>query len=128
MKTPEEIKKVLAECDEGYACKRISCPYDDGRSIYNGSRCMLDARKDALAYIRQLERERNALLEDLRDADRIDCEHCASYDGAATKECEDADYLCDKCTRTDCPCSTCRDCSNWEWRGIQNDLTAMKGE
>ena len=55
MRTPEEIKKVLFECDEGYACKRIDCPYDDGLCLCNGSRCMLDARKDALAYIQQLE-------------------------------------------------------------------------
>lgn len=55
MKTPEVIKKVLLECDEGYACKRIECPYDDGLCLCNGSRCMMDARKDALAYIQQLE-------------------------------------------------------------------------
>ena len=55
MKTPEEIKKVLHACDEGYACKRIKCPYDDGKSLCNGSRCMTDARKDFLAYIQQLE-------------------------------------------------------------------------
>lgn len=55
MKTPEEIKKVLHECDEGYACKRIKCPYDDDKSLCNGSRCMTDARKDFLAYIQQLE-------------------------------------------------------------------------
>lgn len=55
MKTPEEIKKVLRECDEGYACRRIHCPYDDGLNLGNGSRCMLDTRKDALTYIQQLE-------------------------------------------------------------------------
>ena len=55
MKTPEDIKKALCECDEGYACKRIECPYDDGKCLCNGSRCMMDARKDSLAYIHQLE-------------------------------------------------------------------------
>lgn len=123
MKTPEEIKKVLAECDEGYACKRINCPYDDGRSIYNGSRCMLDARKDALAYIRRLERERNALLEDLRDADQCGCEHCKHYKHCLAEEAEDAyedyDYVCSACGRDDCPCKTCAGCSNWEWRGAE---------
>ncbi len=62
MKTPEVIKKVLLECDEGYACKRIECPYDDGLCLCNGSRCMLDARKDALALIQQLEAERDSAL------------------------------------------------------------------
>lgn len=55
MKTPEEIKRVLSECDEGYACKRIECPYDDGKNLCNGSMCMADLRKESLAYICQLE-------------------------------------------------------------------------
>lgn len=64
MKMPEEIKRVLSECDEGYACKRIKCPYDDGNSLCNGSRCMADARKDSLAYIRQLESKLANMTED----------------------------------------------------------------
>lgn len=81
-----------------------------------------DLIESLAAELEQVKRERDAAVEDLRDADRIDCEHCASYDDAATEErCGGADYLCDKCTRTDCPCRTCRDCSNWTWRGVRED-------
>lgn len=55
MKTAEEIKRVLRECDEGYACKRIACPFDDGKSLLAQSKCITDLRKAALAYIQQLE-------------------------------------------------------------------------
>ena len=59
MKTPEEIKKALHECDEGYACKRIECPYDDGKCLYV-SNCLTALRKDALDLIKELERDVNA--------------------------------------------------------------------
>lgn len=119
MKTPEEIKKGLECCSgqNGHTYCGGGCPYsyDD---------CD-DMSADALAYIQQLETQNAALLKDLRDADRIDCEHCASYDDAATKErCGDAEYLCDKCRCADCPCRTCRDCSNWTWRGVRKDAGA----
>ena len=68
MKTLEETKKVLRECDEGYACRRIHCPYDDGLNLGNGSRCMLDTRKDALAHIQQLEAQNAELV---RNADEL---------------------------------------------------------
>lgn len=31
-------------------------------------------------------------------------------------KCYETDTLCDDCP-FDCPCATCRDNSNWEWRG-----------
>ena len=50
MKKPDEIKKGLELCGalDG-DCE--NCAYDDGRQIFCGDRL----RKDALAYIRQLE-------------------------------------------------------------------------
>lgn len=59
-RTYEEIKKVLAECDEGYACKKINCPYDDGLCLYVQSNCLTALRKDALDLINELERDVNA--------------------------------------------------------------------
>lgn len=56
MKTYEEITMVLRECDEGYACKRIKCPYDDGKCLYH-SKCLTDLRKDALDLINELVRD-----------------------------------------------------------------------
>lgn len=50
IKTPDEIKKGLAVCAtlDG-DCE--NCPYDDGRQIT----CVDRSRRDALAYIIQLE-------------------------------------------------------------------------
>lgn len=102
MKTPDEIKKGLECCTHG-TCD--SCPYaEDG--------CTSDREKiDALEYIQQLERqigeltekvaqlekERDALLADLRDADMLECAHCAHYIpvGAQCKgegDCLECDY------------------------------------
>ena len=48
----------MRECDEGYACKRIACPFDDGKSLLAQSKCISDLRKDAIAYIEQLEAQK----------------------------------------------------------------------
>ena len=55
VQTLETVKHILTECDEGYACKRIHCPYDDGKSLYNGSACIRNLMRDALSCIEHLE-------------------------------------------------------------------------
>ena len=69
--------------------------------------------------IRQLVREREALLADLREADRVDCCHCAYYIPAGTcaSMCDDVDLDCALCKGA-CPCKNCVDMSNWKWRGL----------
>ena len=53
MKTPEEIKKGLECCTTGNYLSCRKCPYEQGG-------CGEDENlKDALAYIQQLERERD---------------------------------------------------------------------
>ena len=113
MKTPDEIKNGL-ECCSGqndHTYCRGGCPYsyDD---------CD-DMSADALAYIRQLERERDALLRDLCNADQNNCEFCKHCrDAVAEEMCEDSDYMCGDCERDDCHCKMCAGGSNWEWRGV----------
>jgi hypothetical protein len=104
MKTPEEIKKGLDVCGtlDG-DCE--NCPYD-GLQIFCGDRL----RKDALAYIQQLEsrlahveRERDAAVEDLKGSSW--CEDCRHYKVDAKKE----------------PCKTCLKNNMktlWQWRGV----------
>lgn len=119
MKTPEEIKEGLECCSgqNGHTYCRGGCPYsyDD---------CD-DMSADALTYIRELEAQNAALLEDLRDADRCGCSHCKHFNHCLAEEAEDVyedhDYVCSACGRDDCPCRTCRDCSNWTWRGERED-------
>lgn len=54
-----------------------------------------------------------AALADLKKAD-IECDFCVHNGKDAP--CEAADCDCSICTE-DCVCKTCRDNSNWQWRG-----------
>lgn len=94
MKTPDGIKKGLECCaeDECFG-ERENCPYSGEPSLCVGSMCV-----DALAYIQQLERERDALLKDLKATDPCDnCKHC----GDNCKDCEEDEH--------------------WEWRGVKEE-------
>lgn len=62
MKSPDEIKKGL-ECCGTLDGDCESCPFDDGLQTFCNDRL----RKDALAYIRQLERENANLVKAVRD-------------------------------------------------------------
>lgn len=116
MKTPDEIKKGL-ECCIGdclsYHCRE--CPY------YENNFCETDGMdlcEDALAYIQQLERERDALLEAMKDTD-INCDYCKHSDimqNVCKCDCSFCDIPAD-----DCHCNECRNNSHWEWAGIKED-------
>lgn len=60
MKTPDEIKKGLECCLAG-PCPGAECPYYE-KELF---RCGYFKSKDALAYIQQLERERDAAVKAL---------------------------------------------------------------
>ena len=73
MKTPEEIKRGLEACISGRETKCNECQYKPKNW------CMERMCKDALAYIQQLERERDAAVEQLKEVDRLElfcCSHC----------------------------------------------------
>ena len=96
MKTPEEIKKGLYCCtndEDGCNCEH--CPYNLGL-LESGCIAMFAA--DALAYIQQLERERDAAVRDLEANKR--CETCMYYTPG---------YFC----------LGCRNGSEWQWRGVE---------
>ena len=99
MKTPEEIKEGLECCAEYGNCSK-GCPYNPIKD------CGHDLYSDALTYIQQLERERDAAVKDIP---RI-CEFCKRN---STK------YLADG--MIDDVCLTCLNGVhfNWQWRGVQ---------
>ena len=104
MKTPDEIKKGLGSCsaDECHG-DHVDCPY------IGNVLCIREICYDALAYIQQLEREKDALLKDLRATDP--CDNC-KYCGTAW-EC---DGDCSFCYHSEtCQCRECDDDSHWEW-------------
>lgn len=97
MKTPDDIKRGLECCRVG-DCDCYNCPYLKTRS------CMHYLKQDALAYIRQLEAERDAAVNDLGVV--RDCKVCKHYDH----------------TPNEAPCRHCGIAqANWEWRGVKEE-------
>ena len=94
-KTPDEIKKGL-ECCTSRDCGGNKCPY------FNEKSCNAAKSTDALAYIRQLEAELDALIEQAREND-----------------------ICVLCKYKDVPCdaepcvSCCAGGLRFEWHGVQ---------
>ena len=118
MRTPEEIKKMLKRC------RNADC------GLCRSSYCC-DILAEALEYIQQLEhqigeltekvaqleKERDALLADLRDADMLECAHCAHYIPVGAQCKGEGDCL--ECDYKNCACNGCYGNSNWKWRGVQ---------
>lgn len=123
MKTPEEVKKGLEVCCPKYDGAAwincyLECPYKP-----EGHWCKGVLHKDVLAYIKQLEqrltqaeRERDAAVHDLKLADELDCEYCKHQFGGCTYD------GCKQCS-SPCPCGSCRDNSNYVWRGVCEENT-----
>lgn len=98
MKTPNEIKKALECCNEEGRCHE--CPYDPT----GDHNCNCQKNDDAMAYIQQLEAQRDAAVNDLGVV--RDCKVCKHYDH----------------TPNEAPCRHCGIAqANWEWRGVKED-------
>ena len=138
MRTPEEIKKGMRGCEDKSNCEWRSlqreCHEDEDALAYieqlekrieqaekqiDTVHAELEAtnrdRIRLMMQVAQLTKEREAAVADLREADRIDCEHCKHYKVFSSEECQ---LECDECV-LDCPCKHCIDNSCWTWRGVQ---------
>ena len=96
MKTPDEIKKGL-ECCEFSATSMSQCrgcPYMVDCHV---NRPKTNLKKDALAYVQQLERERDAAVKTLKEIG--DCEYCKH-----NAYCTTIFPNCVECEKTDCAC------------------------
>lgn len=111
MKSPEDIKKGLECCFPSEDPDCFECPY---RATEN---CFTVRINDILAYIKQLEREMDAAVEQLKAADMEDCLGCDHCKHSAL--CETPVWPCNDCDNEECPCHTCFDGSNWNWIGVQ---------
>lgn len=116
MKTPEEIKANARTC--------ISQPYTEpcgSCELYPKCRwnvnyiliALLDLVNEYERRLAQVEKERDAAIADLEDAEDGHCCHCKKND-LATK-C-DFNGECYWCPNEECPCHefNCR----WVWRGV----------
>lgn len=114
------LERLEAE-NEAHKQSAINCCYE--------SRC--NARIKELEDLcgrladekKQLERERNAAVDDLKSLHT--CETCRYeiFAGSPRKyTCQIEDFDCDECSEKGCPCMFCRRGSNWEWRGVKEDV------
>lgn len=95
MKTPEEIKRGLEHCASYNPC--FQCDYD----ARDWPRCVTRLHGDAKAYIQQLEREREVMIERVKGS----CYHCKHGPTVASES----------------PCADCIDGRYWEWRGVEDE-------
>lgn len=96
-KTPEEIKKGLIEAIEEASWVTEA---GDAHDLIDAVSKAHASIADALAYIQQLERERDEAINELRG---YGCEQCAYSD----------------LRNIDTICSNCELGSLWEWQGVK---------
>ena len=101
MKTPDDIKRGLECCCGDCFSGNKECPYDKDDLKENIS-CIRWMSSDALAYIQQLERERDAAIEDI-------CQSCGTC----------KNLFKEKCTLNISGITDCKLCDSYEWRGVQ---------
>ena len=116
MKTPEEIKRGLEHCASYNPC--IQCDYD----ARDWPRCVTRLHGDAIAYIQQLEQDNAQKDERIRKLERE--KGAMLRDMKAWPACDACKHRKLLCARN--PCSECREAGNgktvmWEWRGVEED-------
>ena len=76
-----------------------------------------EAATALFATFEQVKRERDAAVRQMLEADKNNpfacmfCKHDEVCDGRM--------YICGDCNMN-CPCNTCCDHSNWQWRGVKD--------
>ena len=127
-KTPDDVKKGLECCIKSpFRCKD-DCPYKEG---CDGEQIMVDA----LAFIQQLEKDKDDLLEEreLNDYLRDRVKQLEAERDAAVAELANSDSPCDFCKYLkkfahETPCNNCvhvlhGEKSQFKWRGVQKEET-----
>ena len=99
-KTSEEIKKALSVCCNPNSVCEEDCTYADWNNYFI---CRNKVMADALAYIRQLECERDAAVEELKG---YGCTYCKRLESPDESMCGEK----------------CADFCNWEWRGVEEKM------
>ena len=131
MKTPDEIKKSLEACgsDECHG-HHAGCPYED--DLF----CTMHICGDALAYIQQLERERDEARNDLDTINYANTELYSGYEAMKRERDAAVELLhgfCGACANEG-KHEICVECSRrlpfepddkddyWQWRGVHEEV------
>lgn len=110
MKTPDEIKNALANCN-----KLRYCPYCEDHCPYKAHdlSCLRNLHADAREYIGQLEADREQLLRDLSQ--------CTPWSEPIKMRCS---FCAHKIDSIHCKFQSENrivPCESWEWRGIKEE-------
>ena len=120
METKELVKALL--CCTGSPrikdCKE-RCRYFRGGNM---NKCIPDMGKDVASALESMQEEldrvkaeRDAAVKDILARDHCDvCKH----NHGDSDQCEANEYDCNGC-KAPCMCASCRDESNWQWRGLE---------
>lgn len=86
------------------------------RSLYARATYLREMVKELNAQREKTEAERDALLPYAKE---YGCETCKNEKACFIQTREGVTVSCVECPVPDtCPCSQCKDCGNWEWRGL----------
>ena len=99
-----------------------SCPYLYDTATF----CKSTKNAKAIEVIEQLIAENVAMLETIKRMAHSGgvCVGCVHMDDEPTilEHCEDLDFDCEKCP-SPCACHSCKEGSNYTWRGIESETT-----
>lgn len=86
------------------------------RSLYARATYLREMVKELNAQREKAEAERDALLPCAKE---YGCETCKNEKACFVQTREGVTVSCVECPVPDtCPCSQCKDCDKWEWRGL----------
>lgn len=116
-----EIVKALLCCTGSPRIKdcKERCRYFRGGDM---NKCIPDMGKDVASALESMQEEldrvkaeRDAAVKDILARDHCDvCKH----NHGDSDQCEANEYDCNGC-KAPCMCASCRDESNWQWRGLE---------
>lgn len=115
MRTEAMIEAINSALRKEGVCSK--CAFD----CKGGKFCMLiaiGARLRTLTKnVAKAQRLMREAVDDLKDADMLECSHCRHYQKMDVQKCEESDCDCREC-KEECACRYCTDNQHWEWRGF----------
>ena len=115
MRTEAMIEAINSALRKEGVCSECAFDCKDGKF------CMLiaiGARLRVLTMnVAKAQRLMREAVDDLKDADRLECTHCRHYREQDVQKCEASDCDCGMC-KEECACRYCIDNQRWKWQGF----------
>lgn len=115
MRTEAMIDAINRALRKEVVCSECAFDCKDGKfCMLIAIRARLRTLKENVTKAQRLMRE---AVDDLKDADMLECVHCRHYLKMDVQKCEASDCECVEC-KEECACRYCTDNQHWEWRGF----------